>query len=203
LVSTRHVHQTPICICPYEIEKFSLIFDDELVVAHLWVKDSTGEWMAMPLAGDGICPVQFGEAKPAMQDPAFIMSCQHSGERNWVLVAGRGTPVWVNGRFFHAGIRILQDRDDVRIHNQPSLFFSTEQLAQVVPFPSGPSPVFCPRCKQPFVDGTPSVQCPRCGLWEHQDEAQGLGCWGYAATCAVCDQLTDLQSGFRWTPSEL
>lgn len=157
----------------------------------------------MTLTKDGVYPASISQDESAMQDHGFILACQHSGEKIWIVMAGRGIPVWVNGRFIQAGIHILQDRDEVRVHHQPSVFFSTEQLARVVPYTPGTSPVFCPRCKQPLVGGTPGVQCPQCGVWEHQDEAHDLGCWMYSETCAMCDQLTDLHSGFRWTPEGL
>ena len=172
----------------------------------------------MTLTDAGVYPASIGQDQTAVQDQVFILSCAHSEERNWIVIAGRETPVWVNARLLQAGIRVLQDRDEVRIHQKRSVFFSTEELARVVPFPAGTSPVFCPRCKQPLVVGTPSVQCPRCFLWHHhqqhqqdeahaleglEDEASSLGCWEYSASCAMCDQLTDLQTGFRWTPSEL
>lgn len=204
---------------------FALRLNEEVFVAHLWIKDSTGEWVAMTLNGDAmrltkddVYPASIGHDEKTVQDSVFIKSWQHAGEKIWLVMAGKRTPVWVNARLLQAGIRVLQDRDEVRIHQKRSVFFSTEELARVVPFPAGTSPVFCPRCKQPLVVGTPSVQCPRCFLWHHhqqhqqdeahaleglEDEASSLGCWEYSARCAMCDQLTDLHSGFRWSPSEL
>jgi len=162
----------------------------------------------MMLTDAGLYPARINQDETAVQASVFILSCQHSGEKIWIIMAGKGSAGWVNGRFLQAGVRVLQDRDEVRINHKPSVFFSTEELARVVPFPAGPSPVFCPRCKQPLADGTPSVQCPRCSvwhhsLWPHNDEANSLGCWEYSAACAICDQQTDLHSGFRWTPLEL
>jgi hypothetical protein len=179
-------------------------------MAHIWLKDNKEEWMAMALNNDvmtltkdGVYPVSIVQDEKTVQGSVFIKSWQHAEEQIWLVMAGRGTRVWVNGRLLQTGIRFLKDRDDVRVHDQLSVFFSTEQLARVVPYTPGASPVFCPRCKQPLVDGTPGVQCPQCGVWEHQDETQALECWLYAERCAVCDHLTDLHAGFRWTPSGL
>lgn len=190
--------------------KLNSYFSKGCFVAHLWIKDSKEEWVAMTLKGDvitltkdGVYPVSISQDESAMQDHVFILSCQYSGKINWVLIAESGTPVWVNGRLLQAGIHVLQNRDEVRVHHQPSVFFSTEKLARVVPYTPGASSGACPRCKQPLVDGTPSVQCPQCGVWEHQDNDHDLGCWMYSETCAVCDQLTDFHSGFRWTPEGL
>lgn len=179
-------------------------------MAHIWLKDNKEEWMAMALNSDvmsltdaGVYSASISQDEKTEQGSVFIKSWQHAEEQIWLVMAGRGTRVWVNGRLLQTGIRILQDQDDVRVHHQPSVFFSTEQLARVRPYTPGSSPVFCPRCKQPFDDGTPSVQCPQCEVWHHQDEVHELGCWLYAEHCAVCDQLTDLHSDFRWTPAEL
>ena len=179
-------------------------------MAHIWLKDGKGEWLArtlytdvMTLTDAGVYPASISQDETAMQDHVFILGCQHSGEKTWIVLPGRGAPVWINGRFIQPGIRVLQDRDEVRVRHQPSVFFSAEQLARVVPYTPGASSVFCPRCKQPMVDGTPSVQCPHCEVWHHQDEAQALECWRYSEHCAMCDQLTDFHAGFRWSPSDL
>jgi hypothetical protein len=179
-------------------------------MAHIWLKHNKEEWMAMALNNDvmtltkdGVYPVSIVQDEKTEQGSVFIKSWQHAEEQIWLVMAGRGTRVWVNGRLLQTGIRFLKDRDDVRVHDQLSVFFSTEKLARVVPYTPGASSVFCPRCKQPFVDGTPSVQCPHCGVWHHQDEAQALECWLYSERCAMCDQLTDLHAGFRWSPLEL
>jgi hypothetical protein len=184
--------------------------NEEVFVAHLWIQDSKGEWVAMTLNGgvmtltkDDVYPASIGQNEKTVQGSVFIKSWQHVEEKIWLVMAGRGTRVWVNGRLLQTGIRVLQDRDDVRVHDQLSVFFSAEQLARVRPYTPGAASVFCPRCKQPLVDGTPSVQCPQCGVWEHQDDDHDLGCWMYSETCAVCDQPTDLHSGFRWTPERL
>jgi hypothetical protein len=67
-----------------------------LVAAHLWVKDSTGDWLAMALSrGDvmkltdaGVYPASISQDEMAMQDHVFILPRHHSREKPWILVAG-------------------------------------------------------------------------------------------------------------------
>ena len=83
------------------------------------------------------------------------------------------------------------------------LFFSTEELAQVVPFVAAEQDVFCVRCQQLIEPGHPAVQCPNpeCGHWHHA--GGDLECWAYDTTCAMCSQSTAADADYRWTPEEL
>jgi hypothetical protein len=63
-----------ICHCIFEIKESDL--RKKLVVAHLWVKDSTGDWLAMALSrGDvmkltdaGVYPASISQDEMAMKD---------------------------------------------------------------------------------------------------------------------------------------
>jgi hypothetical protein len=79
------------------------------------------------------------------------------------------------------------------------VFFSLERLARVVPF-DGVDKSHCPRCQTVIERGTPAVRCPQCGVWHH--ESDEFRCWTYSPTCALCDQPTELEGSFRWTPEE-
>jgi hypothetical protein len=123
-----------------------------------------------------------------------------------VLLAAEGAPVRVNGLPLLVGVRVLQDRDEIRVGRADSLFFSTESAARVESFSGTGASVMCPRCKQAIAEASEVVRCPGCGVVHHQ--AKDLPCWsGYEAepfaTCAMCDQPAALDSGFRWTPEEL
>jgi hypothetical protein len=118
----------------------------------------------------------------------------------WTLVAARSVPVHVGGRPLSLGLRVLADRDEIRVEGAGTVFFSTEVLPRVEPFPIRDRQLFCGRCKDPLVPEKPAVRCPDCGVWHHQCERRG--CWTYAEKCAMCDRATALDQGFRWTPED-
>ena len=99
------------------------------------------------------------------------------------------------------GIVALSDRDEIRPADGLPLFFSTETLARVEPFPASGARGFCPRCKQHIEPGTPAVRCPGCSLWYHMSDE--FPCWTYAPQCSACPQETALDADFRWTPEDL
>ena len=130
--------------------------------------------------------------------PAMLLNRRSAEPDVWVVV---GSPaVHVNGAPLDAGIRVLRDRDELRV-NAHRMFFSSEVLAEVVPFPGGDRAVFCPRCKLQIAPESAAVRCPRCGVWHHQSEE--LPCWTYAERCTLCDQSSRLDAGFGWTPEDL
>jgi hypothetical protein len=65
-------------------------------------------------------------------------------------------------------MRALDAGDELRIGDGPSIFFSTERLACIEPFPGGDAATFCPRCKQVIESGGAAVRCPACGSWHRQ-----------------------------------
>lgn len=163
-------------------------------MAHLWFPESVDDgaagaaWTLRPLDG--------GTALDA--DTRVMLSAAPDGDR-WVLL---GAPaVRVNGSPVDTGILVLRDRDEICAGAQ-RLFFSTEQLAVVAPYPGAVRPAFCPRCKLEIESGSPAVACPRCRVWHHQSDDL-LPCWTYSGRCALCDQVTALDADFQWTPEEL
>jgi hypothetical protein len=167
-------------------------------MAHLWTLTTESEWAIRPLAHDVhaltpdgsvlLLPTPF--ARPAPTAPSA-----------WALIVGSAPHVTLNGDPLAVGIAILTDRDEIRVAAEAPLFFSTESLPEVNAFPSeGPRGV-CPRCKQVIPVGSDAVRCPSCGIWHHQSDE--LPCWRYAGRCAVCEQETAEDTGFRWTPQEL
>jgi hypothetical protein len=162
-------------------------------MAHFWVLDANDAWTVSPLDGDRVAIDGAGRAF------ALRVTRAAAGEE-WVLVA-EPLAVVVNGRPLLTGLHVLGDRDDVRLPGSPPRFFSAERLSAVEPLPEGPAPLACPRCRQTIAAGTPSVRCPQCQVWHH--ETSDLPCWTYAETCALCDQVTAMDSGYRWTPHGL
>jgi len=173
-------------------------------MAHLWATDDAWQWAVLPLEGGALDLRAIPPRAAAPEDhgggeAALLVGC---GAAGWALLAGAAAGVSVNGLPLVTGIRALRDRDEVRIGEAEPVFFSTESLAAVEPFPGAGRAIFCPRCKQEIPVGARAVRCPQCGVWHHQTEE--LPCFSYAPTCgALCPQKTELGAGFQWTPEEM
>jgi hypothetical protein len=177
-------------------------------VAHLWVRDVSEKWAVAPLDGEAFTltanplqPVRVRRNKDESDSPTIILRRQGPDGETWVLMTAIKTGVRVNGTSLLTGIYVLRDRDELRVDGMGPAFFSTERLACVEPFPGAGQPMFCPRCKQEMSKQYPAVKCPQCGVWLHQSE--DLPCWVYSERCALCDQATELDAGYRWTPADL
>jgi hypothetical protein len=160
-------------------------------MAHLWTADESGAWTPSTLAGD---------ARTLSLSVALRRIGETAGA-DWALLSTPAARVFINGLPASLGTVLLADRDEIRVADNPVLFFSTETLATVEPFHSSGPRGFCPRCKQSIESGTPAVRCPSCGLWHHA--SADFPCWTYAPQCAACAHDTALGTGFRWTPEEL
>ena len=75
----------------------------EVDMAHLWVREpGAGEWSPVPLADD-----------PPPIHPAMLLRRPRTEPDVWVVI---GSPaVHVNGVPLDAGIRVLRDRDELRV----------------------------------------------------------------------------------------
>lgn len=177
-------------------------------MAHLWRVADAGDWEpweldspllalgreARPRAIDSIAGADDGVLVVLRRAPA-------SRDGEWLLLAEADASVHVNGLPVPHGIAALADRDEIRLPEGLRVFFSTERLAHVTPYPHDAPRGFCPRCKQPLQSGGAAVRCPGCGLWHHASTE--LPCWTYADHCAAgCPQPTALDAGFRWTPED-
>ncbi len=182
-------------------------------MAHLWMQDGEGAWGVLSLSGPeldlGRLEARVGGASgerppggvPGPAAPAAHLLRVPGEPAEWLLLAAPRAGLSINGLPLRVGIRVLVDRDEIRIGSRGTVFFSTESLARSEPLPSSDRPLLCPRCRQAIGPGTQAVRCPQCGLWHHQSAE--LPCWTYAPTCALCPQGTELDAGFRWTPEEL
>ncbi len=184
-------------------------------MAHLWLRDpglndSKEGWAVLPLECEavGLAPMPphrlpdgGGGRKEAPSFGVGLFRCRQEGHERWILLGGGGRTVWINGLPLTGGIRVLEDRDEIRIDETGSLFFSSEVRAVIEPFPGGDDPVHCARCKSAIEQGTPAVRCPACEIFHHESEERP--CWRYRDFCSTCDQITDLDAGFRFTPEDL
>jgi hypothetical protein len=176
-------------------------------MAHLWVTTEANQWAVLPLEGDAFSLTTHPPQPRRRVDDGQILSSvlllRTGGvdAPSWVLVAGVRAGVSVNGLPLATGMRVVSDRDEIRVPGVSNVYFSTECLARVEVFAGRGQTLFCPRCKQEIEMGSPAVKCPACGVWHHQTDE--LKCWTYADVCALCAQSTDLDAGFRWTPEDL
>jgi DNA-directed RNA polymerase subunit RPC12/RpoP len=175
-------------------------------VAHIWLQNIDPEWIAHPLSCAELSLESFlidalgpSPACRPSSDVRFLKT-QIDNQESWVVLAGHGADVTVNGIPLLVGICVLRDRDEIRWSRDGFAFFSSEELAAVADLPQGDRKIMCPRCKQEIMPGTPAVRCPRCGVWHHQSEQ--LPCYTYAENCATCTRKTGLD-GYEWTPEEL
>lgn len=175
-------------------------------MAHLWVRDEAEQWAVLPLEQAAFaltsCPPQPIVALSGARGlPASVLLLRTGAtECTWVLIASPGAEVRVNGMPMAAGIRVLADRDEIRV-SSASYYLSIESLARVDELPASDQTLFCPRCKQEIDKGAAAVRCPGCGVWHHQTEE--LNCWTYSDVCALCAHPTEMNGSFRWTPEEL
>jgi len=171
-------------------------------MAHLWIQDAGGWWAQRLETGFDLVPHAVRPTRDAVPEVPVEMSVRlieadAGGNKIWTLVASANYDVSVNGRRVLAGIRVLSDRDQIRVCDEVR-YFSTETLAAVEPLPALERPVFCGRCRQLIETASPAVRCPGCGIWYNQSEA--LPCWTYSDKCTFCGLPTSLEAGFTWTP---
>ena len=176
-------------------------------MAHMWVRDDSGEWASMQLVGDALAltgdrlELVQQRASDLSNDSAQLQRRKDADGEKWFLLAPAQNNWHVNGVPIRAGLRQLRDRDELRSGDCDRMFFSTESLACVEPFSGLDHPIFCPRCKQEIAGQELAVRCPNCGAWYHQTE--DFSCWTYTERCSMCDQATSLDTGYRWTPDGL
>jgi len=171
-------------------------------MAHLWFRDAGDElWSAMPLNDLAVDirfwpPVALAGEFCLGNDSAVILESSAGG---WALLAADRSGVRVNGLIPSGGLRVLQDRDEIRTGTKRVLYFSAETLAKVTEFSGAETTMYCGRCRQALKQGQEAVRCPQCSIWFHQTKE--LPCWTYSPTC-ICPQPTALDAGYSWVPED-
>jgi len=177
-------------------------------MAHLWINASADAWEAVPLAGDTL---EFSDdLRQPPRAPAGgarrvgMTLLRRRGSNDWLLMARPDSSASVNGEPLAAlGVRLLADKDEIRVTGTAAVFFSIDEPARIEPFPGSERSIICPRCQRPVTKGQSAVICPHCRVWHHQSQEENMPCWTYAPHCTLCDQATELDGRYRWTPEEL
>jgi len=192
------------------------------VMPYLWFEQAKGAgadgWAVLPLEKDcslvrrGIgtalipMPLAGGDGGHDAAVTARVLRVTIGAAREaWALTGAPGSFL-VNGVAIHTGVRVLQDRDEVRLGRSLAAYFSAESRACIEAYPRDDEPT-CPRCRLHIVRGETAVRCPNsdCRVWHHQGAGDGQSgsrhCWTYHTRCAVCSQPTDLDGSFAWTPA--
>ena len=171
-------------------------------MAHLWINDGPA-WRPWQLDSSSVelsgCGPQAAAALRGWTSRSVVVLPTPTDR--WVLLTGGEARVRVNGLPI-AGIRILEDRDEIRVWSSggATFFYSSERQASIEPYQGNPGAV-CPRCQQGIDVRTPGVRCPRCAVWHHETGA--LACWTYDDKCAVCSDATRLNAPYKWQPEAL
>ncbi len=189
-------------------------------MSQLFIPDGSAAWSVLSLVGAGYRLAvgrQVGASVPAVaphrggrlsaKTALLLRRSAEAGEANtavssadWAVVAGPAAGVRVNGVPLASGVAVLRHRDEIRVAAAAPVYFSAERVAAAENYMGSDSPR-CPRCTLPIEEGQAAVRCPGCGVLHH--ELADRTCWTYAATCALCDQSSDLEAGLRWSPEGL
>ena len=121
---------------------------------------------------------------------------------SWTLLAGREASLRVNGTVaLVLGIRALRDRDEISFAGQ-RCFFSTEELARIVPFPGWLNPFAARGANKRWSLAIPPSRARTAvrGITSRRNFPAGPT----MPTCAFCQlQSTALDAGYSWTPEML
>jgi len=165
-----------------------------------------GEWRGERLVAAreilGFAPVHLAacEAVPSCRCIAAVTLLRIAPGDTWAAIVPEGISLLLNGQPVPAGLRVLAHGDSLAADAVAPVYFSTEETPCIETF-AGPEPLSCPRCKSGILRGQAVVHCPACGVVHH--ELEDRKCWTYAESCALCPQLTALDTGLRWSPEAL
>lgn len=172
-------------------------------MAHLWFQDGDEVWTVLPLDHRAVDvsvspPRALDETGSVGPDTRAVVAYTADGDAGaWVLVDIAGNDVRVNGFPPVGGLRVLQDRDEIRVHPLRALFFAAVSRPCVEEFIGGDEAINCALCCKPMEARQLAVRCPLCHLWFHQSAESR--CWEYRPACS-CGQPTALDGSYQWVP---
>ncbi len=175
-------------------------------MGHVWIVNEKGVLAACPLdagisqlTSNGPSALAVCKGLDDIAVPLLVRKQEFQGEERWLLLSKSPGRTRVNGMPVFNGVRMLNDRDLISLGDGHRVFYSSERIAQIEPYPGEDDSTCCVRCKLPLQPGKPAVRCPApgCGFWYHQI------CWDYRDQCANCGRPTAFDSGYQWSPSEL
>ena len=185
-------------------------------MALLWIRDQE-IWSILLLDNEDLYhftsdpsrPLQGGSSQKLDDGSVVLLSSRSNKnecgyfEERWIILANPSRKnIRVNGDPLSLqGIHVLQDRDEILLPGLGRLYFSSESLPAVQPFPEAKRQMLCPRCRRGISHQSQAVKCPRCGSWYHQEK--DFLCFTYSVECAVCKRSTELGGSYSWTPEEL
>ena len=168
---------------------------------HLWYTDND-EWVAESLGAAKALGEWTGDESALIR-----IRAASRGDSGYALLATSGT-LRINGDALATGLRVLRDHDEILCPGGRRLWFSAENIAEVVPFPGSDDPDSrtgsrCPRCRCEIERGSDSVACPRCGTYYHSTADRP--CHAYHTQCVVCSgpTISVADPVLGWTPCAL
>ena len=168
-------------------------------MSRLWVTESN-EWRIRPLNGELF---HIPDANTSARSGAVVRRALSAPPGcGWHLLAPPSLAVLVNGEPVAFGVRVLRDRDEIRVLGAAPMFFSTEELVAVEPF-TGLSESRCPRCTKAIEPLSPAVRCGVCSTWYHQADDRRCFTYGDDPICVVCGSDAVVGTEFSWSPEEL
>ena len=121
-------------------------------MSHLWVRNSDGRWTDHPLDSELVRLTPNGPATLAehallngVSDPVLVRTPDPFGLAGWVVMCSPCSRTRVNGVRLLIGARVLRDRDAIALGDGNTVFFSSERVAEIVPFPGEDNRTCCIR----------------------------------------------------------
>ena len=190
-------------------------------MAHLFTSVNTKDfrgWVIIPIdqcdalvfTGDPDSPVKVRKGNRDYSRAHVIREKTENGADMFLLLtpAEAKQQVRINGDPILAGIRVLQDHDEIVIRSceggshRLRLYFSIEKIARIERLSEHEHTVSCARCFKNITPGDQVVRCPAPGCRAVHHQSDEFNCWTYASKCAnsMCYQDTEINSEFRWVP---